>query len=99
MTKTASPLEAAQNLANAQPATSGYRLLILIILGFSALLRFSALDQVQLRGDQTTVLSLAREALEQRRLPVHSTGSSVGVTPAPLEVWLLMPVAALTSDP
>ncbi len=75
-----------------------HRWLIFVVLFLACLLRFHALDQVQLRGDQTSVLSLAQAAWEQRRLPAHSTGSSVGVIPPPLEIWLLMPVVALVPE-
>ena len=75
-----------------------FRILILVVLALSFLLRSSALDRLQLQGDQAEVLSQALDALEGRYLPSHSAPSSVGITEQPLEVWFAMPAVALTPD-
>jgi hypothetical protein len=62
-------------------------------------LRLFALDRTLWLDDQTQLLDMARTAILRGMIPTTGIPSSVGFLNSPISIYLLLPIAAFTSNP
>lgn len=70
-----------------------------VALVVGAFLRLWHLDSAMFLNDQSTLMTLARDAWTLHALPVTGIPSSIGTLNPPFSVYLLMPFAALGRNP
>ena len=76
---------------------SHWELWLALLLG--GWLRLFALDRTPWLDDQTQLLDMARTAILRGMIPVTGIPSSVGFLNSPISIYLLLPIAAFTSNP
>jgi len=70
-----------------------------IILGTSAFLHFFRIETTEFDFDQADLFRLAHDAVAYGLIPLSSNQSSIGILHAPFFVYVLLPAAALSSNP
>ncbi|HEY7092143.1 MAG TPA: glycosyltransferase family 39 protein [Ktedonobacterales bacterium] len=76
---------------------SHWELWLALLLG--GWLRLFALDRTSWLDDQTQLLDMTRTAILRGMIPVTGIPSSVGFLNSPVSIYLLLPIAAFTSNP
>jgi hypothetical protein len=76
---------------------SHWELWLALLLG--GWLRLFALDRTSWLDDQTQLLDMARTAILRGMIPATGIPSSVGFLNSPISIYLLLPIAAFTSNP
>ena len=74
-----------------------WELWLAVLLG--GCLRLFALDRTLWLDDQTQLLDMARTAILRGMIPTTGIPSSVGFLNSPISIYLLLPIAAFTSNP
>lgn len=70
-----------------------------IILGISTFLHFFRIQTTEFDFDQANLFQLAHDAIAHGLIPLSSNQASVGVLHAPFFIYILLPAAALSSNP
>ncbi|HLJ81160.1 MAG TPA: glycosyltransferase family 39 protein, partial [Ktedonobacterales bacterium] len=69
------------------------------ILVIGSILRLWRLDVMNFYTDSANLMSLARQSLLHHEIPITGIYSSIGMLNPPIAVYLLMPFAAVTTNP
>lgn len=70
-----------------------------LILAVSAFLHFFRIQTTEFDFDQANLFQLAHDAIVHGLIPLSSNQASIGVLHAPFFIYILLPAAALSSNP
>lgn len=70
-----------------------------LILGVSAFLHFFRIQTTEFDFDQANLFQLAHDAVAHGLIPLSGNQASIGILHAPFFIYILLPAAALSSNP